>query len=590
MAADSAGYQLLITDDEGQVTTVPMLRDEFTVGRKEGNVIRLTERNVSRSHARLHRENGRFYLTDLGSYNGTRLNGRRIRGKMPLSPGDEIGIGDYVLRIEMSEGEAVAPAPPVEALKAPQLTVVTNGIPGTVYELTDIPHVIGRGEEATIRIDDAAVSRVHARLSLLQGRYFVEDASSANGILVAGRRVRSKALDPGDVIDLGRVHLYFTLGALLAEQIRPPEAPPRPPSRLPMIFGLIGLGVAVVGVVFLILNRGGRGGAGGAAPGAVAAAADEGTPRLVTPPEATSVVALVPDAEAAAPPSPPDDALRPADAAPPGPSAEEALAAARTAAETAGSVDDWEKVLALLDAVSLGASHEAAMLRADATRHRDARKAVDDALVALRRGAPAEAATLLAAVPPDARCAADAEAAWGKVIAAGREAGRAHRVDDLKRIVEALRVVMAPPPAVARGREELVAVLRRLDGGDAGGGPADAGTGWVRVGADAGPATQDTRARPDPGVTAPPRDAGTPPPPPPDDPYLRARQLAVANDQAGCARVLETAPRTERNMALLVMCLQGAGRANEARSAMQEYLDRFPDGPKAEDYRRRLGQ
>ena len=46
-------WKLVIEDDEGKRTLVPLTRDQYSVGRKEGNTIRLTERNVSREHARL---------------------------------------------------------------------------------------------------------------------------------------------------------------------------------------------------------------------------------------------------------------------------------------------------------------------------------------------------------------------------------------------------------------------------------------------------------------------------------------------------------------------------------------------------------
>ena len=46
-------WKLAIEDDEGKQTVVPLTRDEYTIGRKDGNTIRLTERNVSREHARL---------------------------------------------------------------------------------------------------------------------------------------------------------------------------------------------------------------------------------------------------------------------------------------------------------------------------------------------------------------------------------------------------------------------------------------------------------------------------------------------------------------------------------------------------------
>ena len=85
-------YKLVISDDEGHATVVPLLRDEITIGRQEGNTIRLTERNVSRSHARLLKRNGSYVVEDLGSYNGVTVNGERIE-EHQLRPGDRIEIG-----------------------------------------------------------------------------------------------------------------------------------------------------------------------------------------------------------------------------------------------------------------------------------------------------------------------------------------------------------------------------------------------------------------------------------------------------------------------------------------------------------------
>ena len=46
-------WKLVIEDDEGKRTVVPLSRDDYTIGRQEGNTIRLTERNVSRTHGRV---------------------------------------------------------------------------------------------------------------------------------------------------------------------------------------------------------------------------------------------------------------------------------------------------------------------------------------------------------------------------------------------------------------------------------------------------------------------------------------------------------------------------------------------------------
>src|SRR5438067_4529690 len=99
--------KLIIEDDEGRKTVVPLVRDEITIGRQDGNTIRLTERNVSRRHARLVKENGNVLIEDLGSYNGVRVNGEKITGRMRIKEGDLVEIGDYDLGIQ---GKIDAPA------------------------------------------------------------------------------------------------------------------------------------------------------------------------------------------------------------------------------------------------------------------------------------------------------------------------------------------------------------------------------------------------------------------------------------------------------------------------------------------------
>lgn len=95
--------KLIIEDDEGRKTVVPFVRDEITIGRQEGNTIRLTERNVSRRHARLLRQHANVLIEDLGSYNGIKVNGDRITGQVQVQDGDLIQIGDYDLAIQREE-------------------------------------------------------------------------------------------------------------------------------------------------------------------------------------------------------------------------------------------------------------------------------------------------------------------------------------------------------------------------------------------------------------------------------------------------------------------------------------------------------
>src|SRR5262249_44409636 len=82
----------------------------FTIGRKEGNTIRLTERNVSRKHARIVKSDGSVVVEDLDSYNGVKVNGTRIQGRVAVKESDRIQIGDYLLELKVERGAQVGDA------------------------------------------------------------------------------------------------------------------------------------------------------------------------------------------------------------------------------------------------------------------------------------------------------------------------------------------------------------------------------------------------------------------------------------------------------------------------------------------------
>ncbi|RMD49914.1 MAG: FHA domain-containing protein [Candidatus Thermofonsia bacterium] len=66
--------------------------DEFLIGRGSDCDLVLPERQVSRHHVKILQDNGRYLLQDLGSKNGTHLNGKQVTGTVPLQDGDEIQI------------------------------------------------------------------------------------------------------------------------------------------------------------------------------------------------------------------------------------------------------------------------------------------------------------------------------------------------------------------------------------------------------------------------------------------------------------------------------------------------------------------
>ena len=72
---------------------------EATVGRGKDCTISLDDRTVSTLHARFFRNGGRLVVEDLGSTNGTYLNGKKIGGEVSLQRGDRVTVGETVLEV-----------------------------------------------------------------------------------------------------------------------------------------------------------------------------------------------------------------------------------------------------------------------------------------------------------------------------------------------------------------------------------------------------------------------------------------------------------------------------------------------------------
>src|SRR5579859_5929739 len=233
-------FKLVIQDDEGKTTVVPLIRDEITIGRKEGNTIRLTERNVSRRHAKLVKQNGSVYIEDLTSYNGIKVNGDRIAGRAPVQEGDRIQIGDYQLALKLDKAtqpnspvaevsnekttpfireNGAAPGAPMDLqptvqtaiMQAPQVTsesparlaVVSSNFAGQEFVLEKAAMVIGRTDENDIVVNHRSISRHHAKIIREHGHYHIVDLQSANGVRVNGEEYGKVELRRGDHVDLG---------------------------------------------------------------------------------------------------------------------------------------------------------------------------------------------------------------------------------------------------------------------------------------------------------------------------------------------------------------------------------------------------
>jgi len=83
---------LILREGQGMGTRWMIDRDNMVIGREENCDIVLSSRQVSRNHARIRRSDGRHILEDLGSKNGTFVNGHKLTEPYTLQDGDEIQV------------------------------------------------------------------------------------------------------------------------------------------------------------------------------------------------------------------------------------------------------------------------------------------------------------------------------------------------------------------------------------------------------------------------------------------------------------------------------------------------------------------
>ncbi len=262
--------------------------DEYAIGRAEDASVRLTERNISRRHALLRATADGWTLEDVGSYNGTYINGERLGAVTPLVVGAIVQLGDY--RIELLDAAvAEVPADPVVRERRPdRLVVVIGPVPGAEFSLEGDCLTIGRAEEAHVTINHSSVSRIHVELHALdENRWEVIDHGSSNGVRINGVELRRGIIEPGDALELGDVRLrfvaagkYFRPTTDLSQQL-PAVVPFEGASSSAQAavetkrsFGTIAVVALVVGaaiVVFFLMVGGGSGGDTGPEPASSAA-------------------------------------------------------------------------------------------------------------------------------------------------------------------------------------------------------------------------------------------------------------------------------------------------------------------------------
>ncbi len=370
--------KLSIQDSEGRTTVVPLADGELDIGRSDSNAICLTDRNVSRHHAKLSVQGSRVWIENVNAAWGTRRNKLLIREKTELEPGDVVQVGDYTLEVE-TEGSkardtalrdegatrtaskgvdgataminladlqgpmpASGPSTAIPEASQPRLVVESENLRGLELRVSKTPIVLGRvRENADLVLDHRSISKEHARLTRLSnGTWQILDLGSANGLKVNGEPYSKCDVQSGDRIELGHVTLRFLSSGVATPSLEDVGAPKR--SKLPLAIA-VGILAALIAVAAVVALTGGKKSTAVApeAPTAQEAAKPTDTP-------ATEAKAAADDAAATAKPSAdaePEQAKKPAET----PGVADLLSKADDLAKT-GAYDEALQVLHAGDA------------------------------------------------------------------------------------------------------------------------------------------------------------------------------------------------------------------------------------------------
>jgi pSer/pThr/pTyr-binding forkhead associated (FHA) protein len=252
--------QLVLVREGGAERAFDLNKTAVTLGRDLINDIVLSDVRVSRHHARLECGPGGCEIVDLGSSNGTRLNGVVVQ-RSKLSPGDTIGLGSGQLRYHVEQPlddlEATrldTPADLALSLEREFLPMSINetGLPRLVLftrdrtwevPLQDVDAVtIGRAEDNQVAVDLDNVSRRHAEVVRKGGGWLLRDLGSTNGTWLKGERVDQVILQEGDVFRVGPAQVVFKGGANVEAMTMLDETFAHMPTRRPVVFvpGMMG--------------------------------------------------------------------------------------------------------------------------------------------------------------------------------------------------------------------------------------------------------------------------------------------------------------------------------------------------------------
>lgn len=206
--------KLVITQD-GETREVALTSGDV-LGRSAQNAIPLKVAEASRRHCQFTQEQGAWFVEDLGSSNGTQVNGRKVT-KFELQDGDVISVGAVELRFLDMEVESAEPEVEWgddEISLEDDIFLVIGGArrDGEVVSVPEGTLSVGRNAKHMLILKDKSVSGDHAEIVREGSTCTLRDLGSSNGTYVGGRRVTEAELQSGDVVRFGAVPCTFGIG------------------------------------------------------------------------------------------------------------------------------------------------------------------------------------------------------------------------------------------------------------------------------------------------------------------------------------------------------------------------------------------
>jgi ABC-type multidrug transport system ATPase subunit/pSer/pThr/pTyr-binding forkhead associated (FHA) protein len=216
LVSASRGPELVWSSSRKAVELFPTSAEISILGNASGCDVRLEGPGIQHHHARCTLDSGQVRIEPLNGA-AVRLNGDPIEGRVILTSGDWLALGDSLFEVRLPESEPFRIAPFREpsrtAVSAPTITAARLAV-GSARHLT-----VGRLADNDIVIPAPIVSRHHARVIADDGHYVLEDLGSTNGTFVNGRRVDQRlALQGGEQVQFGTYSFRFIGGELRPEE------------------------------------------------------------------------------------------------------------------------------------------------------------------------------------------------------------------------------------------------------------------------------------------------------------------------------------------------------------------------------------